>query len=493
MRPHRKIMSRCSEGKPVHVLFTAVEADPLIKVGGLADVAGWLPRALQELPGRKVDIRLVIPYHGIIRNKVKSPQFAASFTVPTPSGGMAAQAYRMDLNGVPTYLIEGEPIPTGMPIYSGDALLDGRKYVFFSLAVLELARALNQAPDILHANDWHTAISVYALGLARGKDPFFSGTRSVLTVHNLPFMGSGTEQAVLEYGLPPASDEQLPEWGRLFPLPLGLVAADTIVAVSPSYAQEILTPDFGCGLQNLLQARAGRIQGILNGLDLDNWNPSSDEALTARFEANNLPKRMENKTALQGGLGLPRHKGVPLLAFIGRMDRQKGVDIALEGLRRLDNQRWQAVFLGTGDPFLEDACRRLEADYPERVRTVTRFDSLLARRLYGGADMLLMPSRYEPCGMAQMIALRYGCLPVARSTGGLKDTICDDPTLKQGTGFLFDEASPEALIGALRRAMAVYRAPAVWRLMQERGMQVDFSWRQSAEKYRDVYCQESRR
>ena len=473
------------------VLFIASEADPLVKVGGLGDVAGSLPRALQSLPpkltnGEKLDIRLVIPYHASVRQKISDPKIAACFMIPYKDGPVPGQALSIELDGLKVYMISGSPIPFQGPVYSTNAGEDANKYVYFSLSALELARQLNWKPDILHANDWHTAAAVFELAVKRPSDPFFANTRSVLSIHNLPFMGSGAEEAMTSFGLTAPEDSALPEWARHFPLPLGLEAADQLVAVSPTYGKEILTADFGCGLQDFLQTRQDSISGILNGLDTALWDPSNDPALPFTYTEKDLSARWANKQALLAEFSLVADNNLPLLAMIGRVDQQKGFDLAVKALRELPNTPWQAILLGTGDPIMEESCRKLEKEFPDRVRAAIRFDTQLSRRIYGGADMLLMPSRYEPCGLAQMIAMRYGCVPIARATGGLKDTIIDMP-IKNRTGFLFDEASPEALATAIQRGLDCFRDRQEWQAIQLQGMKQDFSWRQSALAYAQIY------
>jgi starch synthase len=268
---------------------------------------------------------------------------------------------------------------------------------------------------------------------------------------------------------------------------MGLATADHITTVSPTYAREILTPEFGCDLQDFLQTRSAAITGILNGLDEQSWDPATDPALARNFDCQRLEKREADKQALVREFVLPRTKDMPLLIMITRMDHQKGVDLAIEGLHQAAGLPWQAILLGTGESSLEAASRQMEAEFPYRVRTVIRFDSQLARRMYAGADIMLMPSRYEPCGLAQMIAMRYGCLPVARATGGLRDTVLDNQLPENSTGFLFENATPAALAAALRRAIAAYNDRENWRARQCCGMQQDFSWRRSAQAYASLY------
>jgi starch synthase len=269
---------------------------------------------------------------------------------------------------------------------------------------------------------------------------------------------------------------------------LGLQTADRIVAVSPTYAQEILTPEYGCGLETFLQTRQKSISGIVNGLDQESWDPASDKAIPVNFKVTSLAKRKQNKTALLKEFSLDPDPGIPLLILVSRMDQQKGVDLAIEGLSQSIDGNWQAILLGTGDPKLEEACRRLEKDNPDRIRAAIRFDVSLSRRMYAGADILLMPSRYEPSGLAQMMAMRYGCVPLARATGGLQDTIIDATSSEDdGTGFLFKPATSAAFAETLQRALQVFRDTERWTAIQKRGMLKDFSWENSAIQYVKLY------
>jgi len=474
----------------LRVLFLAAEADPFFKVGGLGDVAGSLPPVLRRMG---VDIRLVLPLHGGIRLQEYPLQEICKLEVSSLEGAIPVEIYALEQGTLPVYFIAGGLIASESPVYTTDTRADGLKYTFFSLAALELCRYLDWSPDILHANDWHTAPAVHALSVDRKDRPFFASTASVLGVHNLPYLGVGAESALDYFGLPPAKSKSLPAWARQLPLPLGLLAADCIVAVSPSYAQEILTPEYGAGLADWLQQRRSSLTGILNGLDVHTWDPQSDPHLKLNYSLQELAARRMNKAALQVELGLKEEARTPLLAMIGRMDFQKGVDLLPEALRRLSERPenagndWQMAILGTGDPALEAAVRGLELDFSGRVKAVTRFDAPLSHRIYAGADSLLIPSRYEPCGTTQMIAMRYGCVPLARATGGLRDTVRDIQQGADSTGFLFEEATPAELSKALLRAMRVYSNEAIWQGLQLRGMKRDFSWERSAGEYLRLY------
>jgi starch synthase len=469
--------------KNLRILFLASEADPFIKVGGLGDVAGSLPYALRALSGHNPDVRLVLPFHATIRGEGLTLSRETVFTLNRDGQEIPAQVFRTDIKGLPVYLISGAPITGSQKVYDPNPHADGEKYTFFPLSALEMARRFDWRPDIVHANDWHTAAAVYQVRRMQ-EDPFWNGVKTVFSVHNLGYMGAEAENALLAYGLPPIPEPYYPEWACRQPLPQALWAADEIVAVSPSYAQEIQTPEYGYGLERFLQTRRETVTGIVNGIDYRLWDPSRDEALEQKFSADDLSARAVNKTALKAQFNLNMDEDAPLLAMITRMDYQKGVDIALGAMRQITDLPWQAVLLGTGNAELESQARQLEADFPNRIAAIIRFDAKLSRQIYAAADMLLMPSRYEPCGLAQMIAMRYGAIPVARATGGLRDTIADGRT-----GFLFADSSPNVMAATLRRALKAFENGAKWEDMQRKAMFEDFSWEKSALQYAELYHQ----
>ena len=467
----------------INILFLAAEAEPFVKVGGLGDVAGSLPRALRALSSQvtgdiKLDVRLVLPLHSVIRQDSLRP--VGIYSIPRGKSEVQVEAFEGVLEGMPVYFISGEPIRASGSVYSSNNKLDAEKYAFFSFAALELPNQINWNPDIIHANDWHTALASYG-NLVKRWDEKTRRVFSIVTIHNLPFMGPDVTETLEAYGLPLANTD-LPVWARVMPMPLGLWASDAIVAVSPTYAEEILHAEFGCGLQDFFRNRSDSLRGILNGLDTVSFNPETDPALAANFNADSLSVRPRDKAALQERVGLPILPDVPLLGMVTRMDPQKGVDIALKGLRMLDKFDWQFVLLGAGDAKLEALARRLQQDRPDRVRVETRYDAKLARQIYGGADIFLMPSRYEPCGTSQMISMRYGCIPLVRAVGGLHDTVTDSET-----GFVFVDTKVKSFNDTVRRAMKLYPDRARWENLQKAGMALDFSWPKSASKYFELY------
>ncbi len=466
--------------KTINVLFLAAEADPFVKVGGLGDVAGSLPRALRALSNDDVrlDVRLVLPYHPVVKADNLKP--LGMFSIPRGDSEVEVEAFEGVLNGMPVYFINGDSIRTNGSVYSLDSKLDAEKYTFFSLAALELPGQINWLPDVVHANDWHTALSVYG-SLTKRWEEGARNMAGVVTLHNLPFMGPDIRAILESYGIKLAQTD-LPEWARVMPLPLGLWASDAIVAVSPSYANEILTPEYGCGLDEFLLLRRETISGVLNGIDVASFNPADDSALGVNFDVDSLEKRAANKDFLQERLGFRREPQIPLLAMVSRMDVQKGVDLAFTALKSMKKVNFQAVILGTGDPKLEEAARSLHDLFPDKIKVELRYDAGLARQIYAGSDMLLMPSRYEPCGLSQMIAMRYGCVPVVRAVGGLNDTV------KHGeTGFVFDKAHHMSLMGAVMAGIKIYADRERWQKIQRAGMAQDFSWENSARKYLELY------
>lgn len=464
----------------INVLFLAAEAEPFVKVGGLGDVAGTLPRALRALSNDEIniDVRLVLPQHAVIRSDTFRP--VGIYSIPRGKAEVQVQAYEGVLDGMPVYFINGEPIRSSGSVYSSNNKLDAEKYTFFSLAALELPRQLNWEPSIIHANDWHTALAAYG-NLVKRWGEKTRRVSSLVTIHNLPFLGPNVRDILEDYGLPLANTD-LPDWARVMPMPLGLWASDAIVAVSPTYANEILHEEFGSGLQDFFRNRADSLSGILNGIDTHSFDPQTDPTLAANFNAETLALRPRNKAALQERLGLPLNPDVPLLGMVTRMDQAKGIDIALKGLKMMAKHDWQLVLLGSGNVKLEETARKLQSDLPERVRVEMRYDAKLARQIYGGSDMFLMPSRYEPCGISQMIAMRYGSVPLVRAVGGLHDTVTDSET-----GFVFVDTKVKSFNDTLRRALQLYPYRSRWMNLQLAGMSQEFSWSNSARKYLEVY------
>ncbi len=471
----------------VRVLFLAAEAAPLVKVGGLGDVAGSLPRALSA---RGIDVRVVIPDALSPQDDRFARRRVAEFPVLAAHGQEEATVSEVVADGFPYLLAGGAPIPRSGRPYGTGIGEDGPKFAFFCRAALELCRRIGWKPDLVHAHDSHAAPAAAWLSEA-SDDPFFAGVASIVTIHNLPYLGTGAGAALADYGIPTDGDG-LPEWARGALLPVGIARADEISTVSPTYAREILTPEFGCGLDALLQRREDRLTGIVNGLDLTVWDPASDAALARRYDAARIDAREENREALLRELGLDADAEAPLVGIVARLDHQKGFDVAAPALARWLARGGQLAVLGAGDPAIEARFAELAAAHPSRAAVRFRFDAELARRIYAGSDLFLIPSRYEPCGLTQMIAMRYGAVPVARATGGLADTV-RDAAGASGTGFLLGELDPDAISGALERARAMRENRPAWRSLILRGMAEDFSWTPSARAYEALYARAAAR
>jgi len=480
----------------IKVLFLTAEATPFVKVGGLGDVSGSLPNALISLntasksAGQKsinnIDIRLVIPFYKKIQAQNYNFQELYTIKVHSKKGEFPAKIFYLKHKNIPIYFISGNLLEENDAIYSSDAIHDGKKFTFFSLASLELIKYLNWKPDIIHANEWHTAITPYILKTTN------SNIKTVLGVHNLPYLGLGAGKALAYFNIKPSSDKNLPKWARNAPLPLGLSAADKIVTVSPTYAKEMLTPEFGAGLDTFLISKKKHITGILNGIDINYWNPALDNHIVQNYDVKRISLRKQNKVNLQNSFNLKENPSVPLIAVISRINLQKGIDLlpkAIELVAKRMNTPWQLIILGSGDPQIEKQLKEFAKHYSEQTRLIMRYDSELSHHIYASADILLIPSRYEPCGLTQMIAMRYGCIPVARATGGLKDSIRDFNTHKNSTGFLFKEANSLQLASTITRALEIFTYKDKWIDLQKRAMRKDFSWRRSARKYLNLYSE----
>ena len=476
-------------GQSLNVLFLASEAEPFYKVGGLGDYAGSLPTALKTIAqnqGLPLDIRVALPFHKSIAVESQFRE-VAGLKIPKAKGDAKGSAFLYEYEDIPYYFIRRSgKAGEFSDIYSMDPLQDAHKYIFFSLASLELTSTLGWQPDVIHVNDWHTALAAYQLKHHLRTQPFFKNTRSLLVIHNLPFMGAGSEDALLEFGIAPIRSDYLPRWSLHFPLVMGIDSADKIAAVSPSYMQELKHEEFGNGLKDYFIANEDRTLGILNGIDTAIWNPETDPHLTEDYSMETLDMKKANKRQIQKLCGFELDESKPLLVAVTRLDMQKGTDLIMNAIPALLNQEWNMVILGTGNKDFESTLLNMQTRHPERLRVFLEFNTDLAHQLYAAGDIFLMPSRYEPCGLSQMIAMRYGNLPVARAVGGLKDTIVESPEGER-TGYLFQESSVEVFSACLRRAMHDFHNKESWRAAQKRAMKKDYSWEKSAAKYLQVY------
>lgn len=475
------------------VLFTSAEAVPFAKVGGLADVAGSLPAALQKLG---VDARVILPGYGFIEHFKYNINHLFSFQYTHRNGTTDVRVYTCVYNGVPHYFVQAWPFFGNDGSVYGGWNWDVPRFIFFNQIVMATAWELNLRlgwfPDVLHVNDWHTSLIPFLMAESRWKQEW-SRVGTILTIHNIAYQGNGVGGYLWNAGVPPRYHPHL-VYQDLTDNLLAIATAysDIVSTVSPRYAVEIQYPYAGYELAGLIRQRVGDLYGILNGIDADLWNPETDKALVSNFTVENFTeKRIQNKRHLQSTAHLPVREDVPVIGMVTRLARQKGLDIALPALRQLCyDTDMQFIILGTGEADLEYQLWQLGKEFNWKVRSYLHFDAALAQQIYAGSDIFLMPSHFEPCGMGQMIAMRYGSLPLVRETGGLADTVTnyDDGPGDVGTGFVFQWETPSAVLGTLRWAIdTFYRKPDAWRAMQRRAMQIDFSWEKSARDYVSLY------
>ncbi|MBI2724023.1 MAG: glycogen synthase [Chloroflexi bacterium] len=470
------------------VLFASVEMSPLAKVGGLGDVAGSLPRALRATG---TDVRVALPMHGAIERTALPDlrHLLSNVQVPQAGGDERVDVWQTDVRGVPVYLLENERWFGRPQVYGFDD--DRERFLFYCDALAACAGHLGFVPDVIHAQDWHAGLLLSRLVAAGRAHPWADAGR-VYTIHNLALQGSFDAAFAQAHGFDARLFSTPPDVApetAFSAMAQGILHADRVNTVSQTYAREIMTPEFGAGLDALLRARSGVVSGIVNGIDYEEFDPCTDPALAQRYDVETLDKRAADKRALQAQAGLPEEERSLLFGVVTRLFAQKGIDlVAVAFDSMLATRDMQLVVLGTGDEDVHRMLLRLEAKYPQRVKIWLAFDPPLGQRIYGGADVFLMPSRYEPCGLGQLIALRYGAVPLVRRTGGLADTVQDaDLPLRSGTGFVFGAANASELEHCTWRALAAFEHPAGWRALQQRGMRQDWSWGRAAQQYLALY------
>jgi len=479
---------------PLRILFVTSEAFPLIKTGGLADVSGSLPAALQTL-GQ--DVRVLIPGYRPVLDKLRNLRTVAKLEQLPEIGSATLLAGKMPGTGVPVMVVANALLyeRDGGP-YQDASGLDWEDNPLRFGILSKVAALLSSSntplpdwiPDITHCNDWQSGLTAAYM--------HYSGTvcaKSVLGIHNLAFQGNFPAEWVGLLGLPAESYSinGLEFYGQMSCLKAGIYYSDSITTVSPSYAREIQTAEFGFGMQGLLATRSSDIHGILNGIELAEWSPAKDPHLAKCYDSTHLAGKQANKKALRRRLGLALDAKAPLLGVVSRLTYQKGLDLLLGCAKELLKDGVQIAVLGGGEPVLEQGFRTLAALHPGRVSVTIGYNEPLSHQIMSGADIFIMPSRFEPCGLNQMYGLTYGTPPVVRRTGGLADSVQDTNTdsLEDGsaTGFILDEANAPALLACIRRAIHCYHDPRVWRKIQRNGMRLDLGWTQSANAYLRVY------
>ncbi|WP_306536420.1 glycogen synthase GlgA [Geobacter sp.] len=481
------------------ILQVASEVAPLAKTGGLADVTAALPKELRRMGH---DVRVAIPfYKGVASGEF--PVRKARKSAEVELGGELHKGFlrQTSLGDVPVYLIENRDFFGRDHLYGtpeGDYPDNPRRFAFFCRSVLQFLKRMDFRPDVIHCHDWQAALIPVILRNEFGDDPFFNRTAVVFTIHNLAYQGLFPAEALPQMGLDTSlfTTDLLEYYGRVNLMKGAILSADAITTVSETYCREILTPEQGCGLEGVLMERRADLVGILNGLDTDEWSPALDRRIFRNYSTKSLAGKGADKRELQRELGLKVAASVPLIGMVGRIVEQKGIDIVIDLLPRFAAEEVQVVILGTGDLRLMHQLYEFRNRGVKNVSINLGFKEPLAPKIYAGCDMFLMPSRYEPCGLSQLIALSYGTVPIVRRTGGLADTVIDvTGNPREGNGFSFSDFNGESCWDAIQRALAAYRDREGWRKIMRRGMLRDVSWRHAADKYEELYrqCVEKKR
>ncbi len=479
------------------VLFISAEAAPFAKVGGMADVVGSLPKALRQ---QDIDARILMPGYGFINHSQNAISHLLSFDQPLRSGRAAVNVYTTVRDTVPFYFIQSWPYFGNERTVYTEWDWDVPRFINFNQIIIGAIWALNEnlgwLPDVIHVNDWHTGLVPFLIQEAGKHTPAWRSIATLLSIHNLAYQGDHIGGFLWEAGIPGRHHHDL-EARDLTDnmLAIAIAYSDIVTTVSPRYATEIQYPYMGYGLDELIRTRAhDSVYGILNGIDLDLWDPETDPNVAENYTVKNfVEKRAINKAHLQRQAGLPENPDTLLIGMVSRLVWQKGIDLAVPALRQfLAGYDAQFVVLGSGEAELEHDLWKLGNDFNWKVRAYLQYNAAAAQAIYAGSDLFLMPSHFEPCGMGQMIAMRYGSLPLVRNTGGLADTVenYDNGNGEHGTGFVFSWEESQAISGTLRWAFQTYtKNRAAWHRMQQRAMQQDFSWDKSAQQYIKRYQQ----
>lgn len=471
------------------ILYASSEVVPYAKTGGLADVSGALPKSIEKLGN---DIRIVMPkYKMIDEKKYKLKKIAWSIKVLMDNNIEFADVYEAYLpdTKIVVYFIANDKYFARDGLYQekGNDYPDNcERFSFFCKATCEFIKQINWIPDVLHCNDWQTALLIPLFKLKYD----FKATVSVYSIHNMGYLGLFPKEKIFVTGFSweMFAYDKLEFWDKLCFAKAGLVFADAINTVSETYAKEIQTPEFGCGLHGLLRLRAEVVSGILNGIDFDLWNPETDEVIVKKYGVDSINLKYENKKALQKQNKLSVRATIPLIGMISRLTDQKGFDILAKALEKIMNLKCQLIILGTGDPKYHELLNKMNKKFPKQIGIKLGFDAALAELIYAGSDMFLMPSLYEPCGLGQLISFKYGTVPIVRKIGGLADTVHDfDPKTGRGDGFVFEEYNSGSLLNAIERAIEIYKNKRQWTTIIEKIMCYDYSWEVSARKYVELY------
>ena len=466
------------------VCFIAAEAAPFVKVGGLGDVIGSLPKALRELG---VDARVVLPLYSSIDRERFGLKYKAYQFVDLGWRHSYCGIFETEVDGVPCYFIDNEQYFNRDSIYG--QIDDGERFAFFSKAALEILPALDFKPDVVNVNDWHTALSVIYLDVLKSREAeFYKDMKSVLSIHNIEFQGrfNPYEMGNL-FGLENKYFDALIYNGDVNLLKGAIQLADRVNTVSETYAREILDPYFSYGLDKILTVEQGKLRGILNGIDVDKFNPKTDPMIPVNYDLKTFEDKVQNKLAFQKEMDLEVNADIPLIGMVTRLTHQKGIDLILQASEEILKTGAQLVILGTGDAHYESALRSLEYYRHDRVRSILLFSNEMSAKIYAASDLFLMPSKTEPCGLSQLISMRYGTVPVVHRVGGLRDTVIPF-TGVEGNGFTFESFHASDMMDSVYRAVTCfYQSQDEWKQIIKNNLQNDVSWEQSAKKYLDLY------
>ena len=466
------------------VCFIAAEAAPFVKVGGLGDVIGSLPKSLRELG---VDARVILPLYSSIDRERFGLKYKAYQFVDLGWRHSYCGIFETEVDGVPCYFVDNEQYFNRDSIYG--QIDDGERFAFFSKAALEILPALDFKPDVVNVNDWHTALSVIYLDVLKSREAeFYKDMKSVLSIHNIEFQGrfNPYEMGNL-FGLENKYFDALIYNGDVNLLKGAIQLADRVNTVSETYAREILDPYFSYGLDKILTVEQGKLRGILNGIDVDKFNPKTDPMIPVNYDLKTFEDKVQNKLAFQKKMDLEVNADIPLIGMVTRLTHQKGIDLILQASEEILKTGAQLVILGTGDAHYESALRSLEHYRHDRVRSILLFSNEMSAKIYAASDLFLMPSKTEPCGLSQLISMRYGTVPVVHRVGGLRDTVIPF-TGVEGNGFTFESFQAGDMMDAIYRAMTCfYQSPDEWKQIIKNNLQKDVSWEQSAKKYLDLY------
>ena len=470
------------------ILYVAAEAVPFAKTGGLADVAGSLPKALKA---DGVDVRVIMPKFGKIPEAYRNAmEHVYDGELPVAWRKKYVGLDKYELDGVTYYFVDNEEYFNREGFYGYDD--DAERFSFFSRAVLDLLQAMDFWPDVIHTNDWHAGLVNVFLKLDHMGDARYERIKTVYTIHNLKYQGVFPKDVmpdVLGLDWKYFNNGDLEFYDAVNFMKGGIIYADAVTTVSKTYAKEIQYPYFGEHLDGLLRSREQDLSGIVNGIDYSVYNPRTDKYIFETYDEESLDRKLDNKIALQKSLGLPERRNVPLIAIVSRLVEPKGMDLVVRMMDEiLQHEEIQLVVLGTGEKRYEDWFKGLAWRYPKKVSVNIYFSNELAQRIYAGADIFLMPSKYEPCGIGQLIALRYGTIPVVRQTGGLKDTVQQyNKYTQEGNGFVFENYNAHEMMYALKRALSFYGNYEIWHKIQLNAVQADYSWKRSAKEYEALY------